>query len=244
MPLLIGLIELLGYREWTESLGPDREWLIQKTQSKLYEVAVDSVSRYGGFVVDLTGDSMIAILNGMTREALEAVYRDVAAISPTLVSMRVCSSRTCWKAGRSVSPGLHVEDFVQGPVAAIHIDMNNLTEARSRLGIMGAAVEVFRTLSNLYMVLLPRGIPVGYLGGDNLVVFSGYEDLDHVIQLLRSSMKLGEMYKAGVGVGYTAREALMYAAKALHELREDRDKALRNPVKVLVSPSVERLEDP
>ncbi|WP_367834345.1 GTP cyclohydrolase IIa [Vulcanisaeta sp. JCM 16159] len=41
----VTIIRLIGYREWTESLGPDREHIIQRVQSQLHNELINVFSR-------------------------------------------------------------------------------------------------------------------------------------------------------------------------------------------------------
>ncbi len=129
MPLVAGLIELVGYREWTESLGFDREWRIQVLQSRLYARLQEEAARYGAFIAPLSFDVMVVVANGVPADALRSLYEVAAREAPVPVGLRVgYDTEALRPRGR---PGIEVAvDSTDYPVAAIHVDLNGFTRAR------------------------------------------------------------------------------------------------------------------
>ncbi len=219
MPLVVGIVELIGYREWTESLGSDREWKIQLTQSRLYAGLQEEAAKQGGFIAPLSFDVMAVIANGMAFEGLEKLYQLAARLSPVPVSITVSTLEKGFP--RSTEPGLKlVTDRLDYPVAALHIDLNSFTTRRRSLNPVTVYTEVLKT----YVELASRtrnAIPA-YLGGDNIAVFTAAEEAEETARKLLEILEPD--YKIGVGIGPNARQALKAAAEALHRIRTLRDR--------------------
>ncbi|KSW11431.1 hypothetical protein CF15_00805 [Pyrodictium occultum] len=228
MPLLVGVIALLGYREWTESLGYDREWAIQGRQAAIYRAAVEAAALHGGHVIPASHDIMIALLNGVPLRAVESLYKAMSRESPVPVAIRVTStSRPGWSMP-PLEPGVVFDGEPEEPgseVAAIHIDMNGVSSERLRKGFITPFAEVAKLHARLVEKALPRGYIPGYLGGDNLVVFAPAEELEEALELVQRLID-GGGYKLGVGVAASPREALARAAHALSVIRSRRDLSL------------------
>jgi GTP cyclohydrolase IIa len=208
------LIELIGYREWTEKLGYDREWLIQTVQSKLYAKLQEVAARHGAFIAPLSYDTMLVIANGVPLDAIRELYEVASRESPVPVALRLAYDHEALKPlGR---PGLRIEvGSTNYPVAALHIDLNGFTRLRREVG----AVDTYLSILE-YLVLtgrrLPRAVPA-YLGGDNMVFFLGAENLSSSMYVVAEAATRG--FKVGIGVSVSPRKALEAAAHALHKLR-------------------------
>ncbi len=214
MPLVVGVLELIGYREWTESLGFDREWRIQVIQSSLYAALQETVARYGGFVAPMSYDVMIVVGNGIGLEGFRKLYSVAEKRAPVPVSLTVMLLEG--DVAPSGRPGLHLNvDDTRYPVAAVHVDLNGFTGRRMRMGVVAAYSNIVSVYGDA-VSSMQGSIPV-YLGGDNMVFFMGEEELDRIKEFLERVV--AEEFKVGVGVGPNARTALEAAAEALHILR-------------------------
>jgi len=93
--VLAVFVEFVGYREWTESLGKDREWFIQLTQSKVYQVIQSYTSGYGGMALPLRYDYQIILLPYDTRvsEFSEGLRKVLQSYSPTPVNALVACGK-------------------------------------------------------------------------------------------------------------------------------------------------------
>ncbi|MEM2158466.1 MAG: GTP cyclohydrolase IIa, partial [Sulfolobales archaeon] len=60
------LIKLTNYRTWTESLGYDREWIIQTTQSRIYHDLQLLSKEFKGFTLPMRYDIQIVLLPSNT----------------------------------------------------------------------------------------------------------------------------------------------------------------------------------
>ena len=220
MPLVLGLLELVGYREWTESLGDDREWRIQVSQARLYSVLQEEVARYGGFVTPLSYDVMILVLNGVPREHYGRLYSVAVKFSPVPVSLQIISVDEPSRLKPLGKPGLYIDTIKDSPLAALHIDLNSFTRLRRHGGIITPYLKILEEYITLAKLLGDNAVPA-YLGGGNVVFFISTSLVRNALARIESVIDTRE-YKVGVGIGPSARAALAAAAEALHTLREGR----------------------
>lgn len=222
MVLLAGVIVLIGYREWTEEIGYDREWIIQKRQSAIYLAAMDAAAASGGYIVPFSHDIMVAVLNGVPRENIEEIYRVVSHESPVPVAMRVvATNRPGWDRV-PMEPGITIEDdYDGGGVAALHIDLDMVGNERLRKGFLQPFAEVMRLYIRLVEDALPKGYIPSYVGGDNIILFAPEENIDDALGLVMKAIGDGR-YKVGIGIDNNPRAALARAAHALSVIRSAR----------------------
>ncbi|MEM0366819.1 MAG: GTP cyclohydrolase IIa [Acidilobaceae archaeon] len=225
----ITVIELVGYREWTESLGSDREWFIQETQATLYKSLQEVASRLGGFVLPVRYDYMLILASNINvddhREILEIASQN------SKVEVRIASScdktplgaeRRALEILRKIrGDGLAYEVCGDDEIVVIaHLDVNNITLNTLSEGVVKTYHTMLNLISRLADLIEPRGGVIQYLGGDNILVVLPVEEyLSSATLLIRESN-----LKAGLGIARTAREALKLAAQALHEIRSRVDK--------------------
>jgi len=213
----ITVIRLLGYREWTESLGFDREHTIQQVQARLHKVVSELFSKFYGFAHPLRYDVMIALTNGITREMHEDIYNRLLKESPVPISMGIASSpspRLAESLASSISlePGVHAHSFEEkSRVAIAHLDFAGLTCLKSSAYNTYVFVDRIRSA---VMQWMPDSI-VLYLGGDNMLIVLP-ECLD--LAILHSIAKLLKT-RIGVGISERPRTSIALATKSLEELR-------------------------
>jgi len=221
----VALLELVGYREWTESIGDDREWILQKTQSLLYAAIQDAAARRMGFAMPLRYDYMLVLASNLSRDDLEAVLEAAEGASPVPVRMASACMYTpagaveeSWKALRRVPlGGLHYAGCEGRELTIVaHLDINDITQMTSKVGVLRTYNAMLNLLSRMADQAYRMGAIAQYLGGDNILAVlpeKGYRAVaEHLCQL--------DDLKAGLGVAYTPRRALELAAKALHAIRE------------------------
>ena len=228
----LALVELVGYREWTEGLGDDREWAIQLTQAGIYRAAQDAAKEHGGFVVPLRYDYMVLLASNLGREAHRDIINAVASESPVPVrAASYCAStplealqraqrllHTLEPGGFEVAGCRHAE-----ATAVAHVDINNITAETARRGAYDAFLGVLRLHYALAEEAWRVGAIVQYLGGDNvLVILPPAEPLEtakRILGKIEDALLPGDGLKAGVGLAALPREALRLAARALHDIR-------------------------
>ena len=228
------LIELRGYREWTESLGEDREWAIQAAQSRVYRAAQEEAKEHGAFVIPLRYDYMVVLSSGVEEPAQRSIVRAVAGASPVPVRAASTCSREPLEALRaaqrllsSVPLGGVEVDGCDGAglewTSVAHVDIDDITQATWSSSAYEAYLSVLRLHHYLAEEAAAAGAVVQYLGGDNiLVVLPPDEPLALTSRLLASVeglMSDSISLKAGVGASRSPRKALALAARALHDIR-------------------------
>ncbi|WP_174448248.1 GTP cyclohydrolase IIa [Conexivisphaera calida] len=217
----IGVLRLLGYREWTEGLGDDREWIIQVVQSGIYGLVSAEGAAIGAHAMPLRYDYMILLDSGAYPDGLRKISSAASSVAPTPVSISAACAPTPMDAQRiaSADPGIY-EGCASDPIAAVHMDMDDISSRTQResayatfeevLGIVHAATKEASSLGGL----------VQYLGGDNLMAFLPRDSLDEFLKFVRGL----EGVKAGVGVHRIPREAIALAARDLRSIRASRSR--------------------
>ncbi len=220
MPLA-GAIAFVGYREWTESLGPDREWFIQAVQAKTYEVVQTLTADFDGIALPLRYDVQLVLLppysNG--REYVGRLKNALKPYSPTPVKVTLLCGEVpdVLKRVRMFNGN---EDFIEecvngGEVAVAHADLNYFTRRTCERGPYVTYVEMMGIISE-FVNRLKDVAAVQYLGGDNVVAVTSPARLNEVIKVLAGR----DGIKVGVGISSRPREAFAKAAEALTRIRE------------------------
>jgi GTP cyclohydrolase IIa len=205
-------LELVGYREWTESLGHDREWRIQSFQHRLAHVLYETFSEVNAFPVPLRYDTYAVLADGIKEANLFEALKKVRPFSPT--EIRVCKGFARRPVDALFSCVDRLDDFPDERVVVAHYDIDGVTKLDGR--------EALEEITTLRMTLERRAREIGaipqYFGGDNFGVFATLRDLDELIELVKELRNV----KVGIGVGKNPREALTKAAEALDYLRRSR----------------------
>ncbi len=222
----VAVIEQVGYREWTESLGSDREWYIQMVQSRVYRAGQEAATRVGGFLLPLRFDIMLLIASRLSSKEVDIVHSAVERAS----TVRVRTASSCgdtpleatdraWRLLMDVRPGQMTFEPCDGDelVAVAHIDVNNITRLTRKLGPLRTYYMVLDTINRVRSVAEDLGAVVQYLGGDNLLAI--LPPTGSVETVARKLVEGPGDLKAGVGVAGRARDSLALAAKALHLIR-------------------------
>jgi len=208
-------VVLKGYREWTESLGDDREWIIQSVQARIEKVASEEVAKCGGFYLPGRKDVLIFLLNNVPFDCIKKALEELEKISPVSLQVNMGFGRTPLEALRSK----RVLRGQEAPIAAVHLDIDSFTARERYLGY----VKVMEVYSNILSMSLGFGGLCAYLGGDNILVFL---DTKYHNSFSETVFQLYPNMKIGVGIGRTPREAVTKAASSLSFLRRDRGKRI------------------
>lgn len=219
--VLAVFVELVGYREWTESLGKDREWFIQLTQSKVYQVIQSFAASHGGMALPLRYDYEIILLPHKTniREFNEGLKKALSNYAPTPVNTLVACSRIkdLLKMDLDEKNYRERENVSCSPESLVvaHADLNDFTKKTKSLGIYRTYAEILNVIAH-YVRELKDVAVVQYLGGDNIVSICDEDDMQRVLEVLGGV----DSIKVGVGVSKIPRKAFMLAAEALDTIRE------------------------
>lgn len=222
----VAVVELKGYREWTESLGEDREWIIQGSQASLYKALQEVAARRGGFVLPMRYDYMLVLSSNLDEEDHREIWE--VARQNAKVRARLASSceRTPLEAEQKAWSMLKSgeKDFMyrrcemEETSVVSHLDVNYITASTREEGVTRTYHSMLNLVGRLSDIAEPRGGIVQYLGGDNVLAVLPTEGYLNVTLSLMKEANI----KAGLGVARRAREALALAARALHEIRRER----------------------
>jgi GTP cyclohydrolase IIa len=218
--VLIGVIRFEGYREWTESLGYDREWYIQLVQAKTYSVIQSFAADQEGLALPLRYDIQVILLPPdqdptVVRENLLNALRPY---SPTPVRVAFL----CGPVPDALERVKQDEELSRGnkgcnpsPLAVAHADVNHFTKATYNNGPYLPYVEILKLVSH-YAERLKTKALIQYLGGDNIAALADPKDIHEVVDELTRV----DGVKVGVGISKSPRKAFSLAAKALTTIRE------------------------
>ncbi len=204
---------LEGYREWTEELGEDREWKIQRVQARIDEVASVEAAKCGAFYAPSRRDVLIFISNNVPNECIKNVVRSVSEVSPVPVKLTIGYGKTPLDA--LLEPK---DEGDEGAVVAAHVDINSFSQKDHYLGY----VEVLDMISGISKLALGFGGVSFYLGGDNVIVFLDTNEYEKFASFVSKMYKV----KVGVGIADLPREAVAKAAYSLKVLRRRRDQSI------------------
>ncbi|MGC8975883.1 MAG: GTP cyclohydrolase IIa, partial [Thermoprotei archaeon] len=149
--VLAVFVEFVKYREWTESLGKDREWFIQLTQSKVYQVIQAFASGYGGIALPLRYDYQIILLphEVNVREFSNGLKEALLSYAPTPVNTLV----VCKKVREILKMNLSNENYQEDssclpePLVVAHADLNDFTMKTKSLGIYRTYSEILNVIA-------------------------------------------------------------------------------------------------
>jgi GTP cyclohydrolase IIa len=207
------VIRLVNYREWIESLGFDREWVVQVVQSRIYSDIQSYVKDFNGFTLPLRYDVQVAILPCTTR--INDVVKGLEELLMRYPQINVRVDSYCGLPHEVLTNGPNVGGCNSTEVCVAHIDLNNFTLRSVSEGYYKPYVEVLNMVSTLARKFMGKAV-LQYLGGDNVVVVTSPNYLDEVI---KESVD-GDV-KVGVGISEIPRKAFELAAKALSILRSE-----------------------
>lgn len=213
----------MDYREWTEGLGEDREWIIQKTQNEIMRTIHEISSEYYAFPLQLRYDNFLIIVNSLTPEQISQMVKDINDQIPLRVSTCLGSGNTPLEAQQNASrciPNDHGDNYNyhDDHVTALHFDINHNTERLRKISIYESFIEIMDVYSLLIKFLYSIGGITQYLGGDNFLGFVS----DNVIYKVTEKIDSLEGLKVGIGISKNARNAIKLATSALDDIRKDR----------------------
>jgi GTP cyclohydrolase IIa len=212
----VGVLTLQGYRAWTDSIGNDREWIIQMLQSGIYGLVAAEAASIGGHVIPLRYDYMLILDPGFDQEGLRKIALSASSMSPTRVLMSAACSHTLLEAQAraSADPGVY-DSCIPDPLAVVHLDVNDISSRTPQESAYATFEYMMRMFCDVMNAAKSLGGLAQYLGGDNIAVFLPKGSLSKFMKYARELQGV----KAGVGVHRSPREAMALAARALRSLR-------------------------
>ena len=217
----LALIKLRGYREWTESLGFDREWRIQATQSRIFSILSVEAASVDALAVPFRHDMHLVVASNVPEYRLRYLVSRLSLHSPVPVEYSIGCGPTPRDAIDAAFFSRGCNGAGGGPEAVLlaHVDLDDITGFADKHGLYEAYLVVAELYSRLVEELREYGCIVSYLGGDNILVLLSPET-DAILAL----EDLVEEYnaKAGIGYGATGRIAAREATRCLDEIRAGR----------------------
>ncbi len=235
----IGVLELIGYREWTEELGSDREWIIQTIQSGIYKFLQEELSKANGFVLPLRYDYYVLILNGVNDNNVIEIITKLAEISPVPLRLAVACGESPYEAQSKATSMLRKcndiicldncnNEYESCKIAVAHFDINSFTKKIESASVYDTFIEIEELCIDLSLKMKNLGGITQYLGGDNIVAFLSPSKINDL-----KEMVLRDDLKVGIGVSHVTRKAMELASKALDQIRSMRRNGVRNKIIVL-----------
>ncbi len=217
----ITLLKLLRYREWTEELGYDREWIIQSKQAKMYDLIQLLFSKKNGFAFPLRYDYFIALSNGIDEKTHYEILMEIDSVAPygikmvSLVHKYPAIAQLIASHVIREKPGKLV--FFEGDEdnnVIIHIDFNNITSYTEMTSVFESYLKIQSLYYNISKYAFQLGGISTYLGGDNMLVILPEEKINRFLENLPYYLKIG------IGISRIPRKALSLASKALTMIRK------------------------
>jgi GTP cyclohydrolase IIa len=208
----VALISLKGYREWTESLGPRREHIIQQTQAELQADLWRTFTAIGALPHHFRHDFFIALTTNIDEVSVTRAVGKIARKSPVPVEHCTGVGDTPYEAYLNCG-----EDRAkkQGGLAAVaHMDVVNSSEVTKSNGPLKIYLEILDLLNNLARRCRDVGCLAFYLGGDNIALF-----LPNAESIRETVDGLSVPVRVGVGVAKRPYNAFVKATRGLDHLR-------------------------
>jgi len=207
----ITLIRLRGYREWTESLGPRREHIIQTVQAKIHSALWKYFTSIGALPHHLRYDFSLALTTNIETGRVGEVVAKIKRISPVDVEFCEGVGRTPREAYENcgATPGESA-----GVSVVAHMDVVDSTAATNKNGPLYVYRLIQRTISTIDSGCENLGCLAFYLGGDNIMLL--LPNVDAIYQVLRD-VELS--VRVGVGVAKKPYNAFVKATRGLDYMR-------------------------
>jgi GTP cyclohydrolase IIa len=216
----ITIIKLLKYREWTEDLGFDREWIIQLKQSQIYNLLQTLFSKKNGFVLPIRYDYYIALSNGINYDTHLEILTEIESITPHGVRVVSVSHKYPAIAQLIASRLLHERrdkflflDSEEDENVIAHIDFDYVTRYTELTSVFESYMRIISLYYNITRYVFRLGGITAYLGGDNMVALIPGDRVNELLEIMPSYLK------TGIGVSRIPRKALQLASKALTMIR-------------------------
>jgi GTP cyclohydrolase IIa len=240
----VTLIQIDNYGPWTVTPEPRREVDLQTLQSRLYADLSQLFGNREGYVFFTRFDNMVAVTNGLDREAHALVQQSVGNRYPVTVSLSIAvdaspaaalgtatdllqeagsaqdHDRTELLLGETLAENERTETDVQ----IAHFDVNDATtKYTDRLNAFDSFINIEQGYAELMRYMRKAHDSLSFfVGGDNIISVcddvsrEGYADaIEHVREAV------GVDLKVGVGRAATAQDAGMAAKHALETCRAE-----------------------
>ncbi|WP_254545096.1 GTP cyclohydrolase III [Halomarina pelagica] len=239
----VTLVQIDNYGPWTVTPEPRREVDLQTLQSRLYADLSQLFGNREGYVFFTRFDNMIAVTNGLDRDAHALIQESVGNRYPVTISLGVAvderpidalgrASALLQDAGsaqdetrQEILQGDPLPQAERGPgdVQIAHFDVNDATgKYTDQLNAFDTFIHIEQGYAELMRYMRNAHDSLSFfVGGDNVIAVcpsldeAEYRDaVEHVRDMV------GVELKVGVGRARTAQDAGMQAKHALEVCRE------------------------
>lgn len=202
-----------GYKQWTESLGNDREWKIQAFQHYFSYILYNKFAEIGSYVIPFRYDVYVILTDGVKEREITDTLSNIKIYSPT--EIRICK-------GYNHIPILslfsceedNLDEIPDENILVAHYDIDGIT----KMSLRDAVERIEKARETITSFGKKLGCIDQYFGGDNIGLFCAEDTVyDHV-----EFIKELEGVKVGIGIGIKARIALRKATEALDSIRKSR----------------------
>ncbi|MBP1449284.1 MAG: GTP cyclohydrolase IIa, partial [Thermoproteus sp.] len=160
-------LKLLGYREWTETLGFRREHVIQQVQAELHKRAWAGFTSMDALPHQMRYDFLLVYANNVPYSRLVEGVRTLAEVSPVPVNYCVGRGETPLEAYENCDD---VKDTSGRSAIVGHMDVVNSTLQTEKRSPYDIYLMVSDLLNSVNAVCKGLGCLAFYLGGDNIMV--------------------------------------------------------------------------
>jgi GTP cyclohydrolase IIa len=240
----VTLIQIDNYGPWTVTPEPRREVDLQTLQSRLYADLSQLFGNREGYVFFTRFDNMVAVTNGLDKDAHALIQESVGNRYPVTISLSIATDpspalalgtatdqlqdagsaqdrgRTEILRGDPIAEAEREDDDVQ----IAHFDVNDATgKYTDRLNEFDSFINIEQGYAELMQYMRKAHDSLSFfVGGDNIIAVceavdeSGYLDaIEHVREAVDVDLKVG------IGTDRTAQAAGMAAKHALETCREE-----------------------
>lgn len=240
----VTLIQIDNYGPWTVTPEPRREIDLQTLQSRLYADLSQLFGNREGYVFFTRFDNMVAVTNGLDRDAHALIQESVGNRYPVTVSLSVAvdpspagalgvATDQLQDAGSAQDRGrteilrgehLHEDERKPTDVQIAHFDVNDATSKYTdRLNAFDSFINIEQGYAELMRYMRKAHDSLSFfVGGDNIIsVCSGLDREGFTDAIEHVDGAVGVDLKVGVGRARTAQDAGMAAKHALETCREE-----------------------
>jgi GTP cyclohydrolase IIa len=237
----VTLVQLDNYGPWTTTPRPRREPDLQALQADIYADLARLFGTHDAYVFFARFDNVVAVTNGVGRDAHERIQESLSNRYPVTVSLgvgraphpaealdlateRLQATGGAQEAGRVAAfGGEPTAETSDGAVRIAHFDV---VDATGELTDSVGAFDAYRQIERANLALADHlyddhGALAFFVGGDNVIAVCPEmerDDFDGVIAAVEREVGVG--LRVGVGRGATAVEAGMAAKHALENCRD------------------------
>jgi GTP cyclohydrolase IIa len=240
----VTLIQIDNYGPWTVTPEPRREVDLQTLQSRLYADLSQLFGNREGYVFFTRFDNMVAVTNGLDRDAHALIQESVRNRYPVTVSLSIAvddlpaealgtatdqlqaagsaqdETRSEILAGEALSPEAMADDDVH----LAHFDVNDATgKYTDRLNEFDTFIHIEQGYAELMRYMRRAHDALSFfVGGDNVIaVCPTMTAAEYADAITHVEDAVGVELKVGVGRARTAQAAGMAAKYALEVCREE-----------------------